>query len=87
MLEAVISMVKTAENPMIEEIIKTIDQAFEGDIRAMEELKEITAFVKEVLPILETIEKLDGPEEIKNALQKMADDYERLLLEVFRAVG
>ena len=80
-------MVKTKENPVIEGIIETLDRAVEGDEGAIEDLKEITAFLKEILPILEAVEDLHGPEEIKEALQRMADDYERVLLEVFRAVG
>lgn len=80
-------MKKRGEIPVIEEMLRILDRAVEGDREALEELKEITAWIKELLPVLEIIEGLDGPEEIRQALQRVSDDYERLLLDVFRAVG
>lgn len=77
----------TIENPVIEGIIERLERAVEGDKRAIEELKDILAFVKEIFPILEVFEDIEEPEDVKGALQRLADDYEKILLEVFRAVG
>ena len=73
---------------MIEEKIAEIFEGIEnGKKESLEKLKRLKEYLQDICEFLSFVEDGDTIESIKKKLESLGENYEKLLLENFRAVG